>query len=67
MPVAPDELDTALTVEELVPKLRMTVRGIRYLISSGQMESIKIGKRHLVTQRMLADYLDRNRRKRKPA
>lgn len=46
------------TVYELSEKLRMSLRGVRGLISTGSLRGRKIGRAYYVTERSLVNFID---------
>ena len=65
MAIELEEIGTALTIEQLAETLHIGERTARQWVKDGEIESIRIGRKYIVTQRMLTDYLERNRTKRK--
>ncbi len=47
-----------LALDEVERRLAISRRGVVYLISEGKLKSVKIGKRRLVDERDLTEFID---------
>lgn len=50
-----------LTLDEVEQRLAVSRRSIMYLISDGKLKSVKLGKRRLVDERDLVQFIDQLR------
>lgn len=50
-----------LTLDEVKQRLAISRRSIMYLISDGKLKSVKLGKRRLVDERDLVQFIDQLR------
>ena len=55
--------DEYYTVPEAAARLRVCERTIRHLTETGQIEAERIGRRRIISDRALAEYLERQRRR----
>jgi excisionase family DNA binding protein len=71
MPVSADDLDGAITLQQLATRLNRSYRTVQRMVAAGEIDSLRIGSgrggRVLITQRALNDYLNRHHRKRQTA
>ncbi len=61
MPIEVSEMQDAVDAKGLAQIFQVHERTSRRWILDGEIESVKIGRKRLVTQRMITDYLERHR------
>ena len=67
MPIEVSEMHDAVDAKGLAQILQVGQRTARRWIHDGDIDSVQIGRKRLVTQRMITDYLDRQHRTTKPS
>lgn len=59
MPHSLEDLEDALTTEEVAKIVHATPRTVRLWIQAGDLSVIRVGKRFLITRRALTEYINR--------
>jgi excisionase family DNA binding protein len=67
VPITPDDLNGAKTLQELAEMLGRSYRTVQRMVAAGEIDSIRVGSgrggRVLITQAALTDYLNRHHHK----
>lgn len=54
-------LTRSFTVNETAKEMSISRESVRRLIASGQLEAYRVGRKYLVTQKAVADYIAASR------
>lgn len=54
-------LTRSFTVNEVAKEMSISRESVRRLIASGQLEAYRVGRKYLVTQKAVAEYISASR------